>query len=211
MIAFSAESDIITGNSYICRKCDITVGGDDLLLEMYISAINSPEDRELFEMLYDKYRLILIDDAFAILKNENDAQDVVQEVYLRVAMNMDKIDFSVNPVPLLRAVTRNYAINLQKRQRKEYCVFECDEFANCIDVPSDVENKNDVEMIADFVEKMPESYADIFIMKYSCDLSNMQIAAMLDIKPSTVRKRLQRLREMIAERFLVEEKGENDE
>lgn len=183
-----------------------------MLLEIYVSAINDPDDLALFELLYDKYRLILIDDAYAIVKDQGYAQDIVQEVYMRVANNMDRIDFGTNPVPLLRTVTRNCAINFYHKIKREYGTYRYEEeilIDDRLDLASDVENKSDVEMIADYVERMPDGYADVFILKYIYDLSSVQIAAILDLKASTVRKRLQRIRETVTEKFYREEKDES--
>ena len=42
--------------------------GDDLLLGVCLAVISDKEDKEIFEMLYMKYRLILLDDAYNIIK-----------------------------------------------------------------------------------------------------------------------------------------------
>ena len=183
-----------------------------MLLQVYISAINDTDDLALFELLYDKYRLLLIDDAYAIVKDQGYAQDIVQEVYMRVAQYMDKIDFAENPMPLLRTVTRNCAINFYHKMKRECGTYGYEEeilIADKLDIASDIENKSDVEMIADYVERMPDGYADVFMLKYMYDLSSVQIAAILDLKASTVRKRIQRMRETITDKFYGVEKDES--
>ncbi len=165
--------------------------------------ITDAEKAELFETLYKKYRLVLIDDAYRIIKDYDYAQDIVQEAYYRIAKNIDSIYIGPEPLPLLRTVTRNCAFNMYAKQKREIGLFEYGEYeaGEDDDFVDRLESKSDAELIADFVGKMSPEYADIFTLRYVHDMSSVQIAGLLDLKAATVRKRLQRIREAVSEKL----------
>ena len=139
-------------------------------------------------------------DAYQIIKDYSYAQDIVHDAYMRIAQNIDKIDFGDNPLPILRTVTRNCAINYYNKFKKQPLSYEWDELLVIPDEHNQnryIEDKNTVEAIADFVEKMPSFYADVFTLYYVHDLTAVQIASLLEINASTVRKRLQRIRDAL--------------
>ncbi len=175
-----------------------------MLLSIYTSLISEPDDIEFFEYLYTRYKYVLIHDAYLIIKDQHYAQDIVHDAFIKIAKNIDKIDFGDNPLPILRTVTRNCSFNLYNKLKNEKNVYNIDDqlsIPDSTDLVSNAENKSDVEFIADFVESMPHCYADIFTLRYVNDLSCIQIASLLDIKASTVRKRLQRIRDAIEEKL----------
>lgn len=179
------------------------VSGDVLLLDLCLSVISDAEKAELFEMLYRKYRLVLIDDAYRIIKDFDYAQDIVQEAYYRIAKNIDRMDFRDEPLPLLRTVTRNCAYNMYAKLKREKGIIDLEEHnaEKSRSFEDEMENRSDAELIADFVEKMSPEYADVFTLKYVHDLPSVQIADLLDIKAATVRKRLQRIRRAVSEKL----------
>ncbi len=183
-----------------------------MLPVVYLSAIADENYTEEFERLYDKYHLVLMDDAYRIIKDYDYAQDIVQESFLRVARNMGRIDFSSRPLQLLRTINRNCAFDLYARLKRENNLMEYEEsdsVADEKDFVSDLESRSDAEMIALFVEKMAPGYGEVFILRYMHDLSCVQIAGLLDMKAATVRKRLERIRSAVAEKLYGERSGEN--
>ena len=63
-----------------------------------------------------------------------------------------------------------------------------------------------VENIVSKIEALPEIYRSTLIMKYLDEMSNKEIAKVLEISESTVRKRLERAKDMLAE--LLEKDGD---
>lgn len=173
-----------------------------MLLSIYTSVIDDPDYSEIFELYYKNYRLTLINDAYRIIKDYDYAQDIVHDAYMRIAKNIDKIDFGDNPLPILRTVTRNCAFNYYHKLKNESVSYEWEELLTIPDKHDsmrDIETRSAIDAIADFVEKMHPFYADVFTLHYVHDLSAVQIASLLDIKASTVRKRLQRIRDAVTQ------------
>ena len=62
------------------------------MLSFYVSLVETEEEKSLVEALYIKYEQDMYNVAFSILHNNYDAEDAVQEAFLRVIENLDKIN-----------------------------------------------------------------------------------------------------------------------
>ena len=58
---------------------------------IFLSVIDGETDRSAFERLYDQYADGIFRKTLSILKNQTDAEDVVQEAWFKVAQNMDRL------------------------------------------------------------------------------------------------------------------------
>ena len=64
---------------------------------LYLAAIQEPEDREKFRVLYTNYRGLMFHVAYEILHNEQDAEDAVHHAFVKIAENIKKITDPVCP------------------------------------------------------------------------------------------------------------------
>ncbi|MBQ2842063.1 MAG: hypothetical protein IJE72_03410 [Clostridia bacterium] len=55
------------------------------MLVFYLSFIDNDNDRKLFERIYYAHRKQMFTLAFAILENEDDAEDLVHDVFCNIA------------------------------------------------------------------------------------------------------------------------------
>ena len=61
---------------------------------MFSALIDDESDRQLFTVIYNKYRQQVYLCAFDILGDEGLAEDAAQETFLRIAKNMGRYDFN---------------------------------------------------------------------------------------------------------------------
>lgn len=61
------------------------------MLSFYLSALESAADKEDFRALYRRYHGVMERTALAILQNPRDAEEAVQEAFIRVIENFSKI------------------------------------------------------------------------------------------------------------------------
>ena len=69
-------------------------------------------------------------------------------------------------------------------------------------VESSVLDKINTNNILKVIEELPKHYSDVFLLKYIHNLSDKDIAASLSVGESTIRKRIERGRKIIAERLM---------
>ena len=61
------------------------------MLSLYLTLIDTEEDKLRFTDLYERYRHLMFYVAQDILKDEHLAEDAVQEAFLRIAKNFHKV------------------------------------------------------------------------------------------------------------------------
>ena len=177
------------------------------MLILFLSMLETEEDKNKFTLLYEKYRKLMFYIANQILKDEYLAEDAVTQTFVKIIENFDNISEvdCHKTKSYLVIMVRNCAINLY-RQRKNHPTVSLNE---------DVELMNDghfefdeMDLLMKSIVRLPIIYRDILTLKYVQEFSNQEIAQMLGISESTVRKRLQRAKEKIRN-FLSEETSEN--
>lgn len=92
---------------------------------MYMSFIDSEDDREKFEIIYHEYRKRMFSVAYSILHNNEDAEDAVHETFIRIAKNMKAIDDPRSQKTSAYVITaaKNNAINLFNKINERASIF----------------------------------------------------------------------------------------
>lgn len=58
---------------------------------MYLSLVDTPEEKDKFTEIYEQYRVLMFFYARRILGDDKLAEDAVQEAFFRIAKNIKKI------------------------------------------------------------------------------------------------------------------------
>lgn len=135
--------------------------------------------------VYRKYNKDFIAFARSITRNEDTAFDMVQEAYVS-ALENEEIFQSMNEYQIkgwFFRVIKNKNIDYVRKQSKVLFI-EDDLF---------IEDSSSFEediLFNDVLEKLPEKYRQVLILKYKKSLNSTEIGKILGISPSTVRSRL---------------------
>ncbi len=174
------------------------------MLMLYLSAIETPEQKSKFEQLYHRYKNLIFYIAKHILTDDFLAEDAVHETFLRILKNLDKIsDTDCHKAKaFIVIVAENIAIDLYRKHKRTAAVsLETLEFKAvypCFD-PELLENSVEKAIYA-----LPASYASVLKMKYLLDLDYPEIARILDISEENVRQRVVRGKKKLSA-FLAKE------
>lgn len=134
-----------------------------------------------------KYQLYIV--AYAILKNEADAQDAVCSAILKAWEHLDQLKDIRKFKAWLITITKNEAFQL-KRRRMELPGNEKIEMM--LNPVHDSYNE-----LWDVVQELKEEFRLVIVLFYYNDLSVREIAKVLNVPVGTVKSRLNRGREMI--------------
>lgn len=87
------------------------------MLMFYMSLVDNDDDREKFEILYNKYRKRMVYTAYSVLGNNEDAEDAVHDTFIRIARNMRSIGDpnSNETLSYVLKAAKNTAINLSQK------------------------------------------------------------------------------------------------
>jgi len=138
-----------------------------------------------------------------LLRNEQDAQDVVQEAYLRAFKSFGGFRGS-NGRAWLLTIVRNTAYTLLKKNNAVDLTTPFDEEIHGARGESDtpiafLEQIEDAELIRKAIDGLPAEFREILILRHQEGLSYKEIADVAQIPPGTVMSRLARARNRLKE------------
>ncbi len=138
-----------------------------------------------------------------LLRNEEDAQDVVQEAYLRAFKSFGRFHGS-NGRAWLLTIVRNTSYTLLKKNRAVDLTTTFDEEIHVashepVSPATILENAEDAELIRKAMEELPVESREILTLRHQEGLSYKEIADVAQIPPGTVMSRLARARAKLKE------------
>jgi RNA polymerase sigma-70 factor (ECF subfamily) len=150
-------------------------------------------DREAFAKIYKRYWTVMYMHALRMLKSEDDARDVVQEVFTALWLKCQALVSDVNLAGYLYTATKNKVLDLiaQKRVRINYL----DSLASFIEVQSNrildaITEKEMMQALEKEIQQLPPKMKQIFEMRVKQHLTYKEIANELEISDKTVKKQI---------------------
>jgi len=163
-----------------------------------LSMIEDEQERQKIADIYEKYRYKCLHIAFNIVKNQEMAEDAVEDAFIEVIKQKDKI-LPMNCSDLLSylvTIVKSRAINIIKKTNKisDTPIDEIVETIESNEIPVDeqIANKQGFEHLVAKIASLDENYKIVFEIKYRDNLSNGEIAKILNITQKNVEMRLYR-------------------
>src|SRR6266704_726321 len=138
-----------------------------------------------------------------LLRNEQDAQDVVQEAFLRAFKSFAGFRGS-NGRAWLLTIVRNTSYTLMKKNRAVDLTTTFDEEKHATDHESVnpaalLERTEDAELVREAMDNLAAEFREILTLRHQEGLSYKEIADIAQIPPGTVMSRLARARRKLKE------------
>lgn len=142
--------------------------------------------------------------AFAILRNENDAADCLQEAMSRLWQNRDRLDSLDNPAAYAVASVRNVALNMLSRARPLSLFGDSppDVADDSLSPESALGVKDDERLMESLLGRLPESQRTVVELSAVAGLSNSEIREATGLSDDNVRVLLSRGRKRLRQLFL---------
>lgn len=173
------------------------------MLFMYLSMVDTPEEKSKFEKIYFRYRKLMFYCANQILQDEKLAEDAVQEAFLKIIKHLKKItDVECNKTKHFIVIIVECAAKDIYRKEKKHTQISWEEMEQTY-ACSLKEKMTDLTEVEEAILKLPLTYRQIFMMKYVGGYSNKEIGEILDVRQGTLRQRILRGKEML-EKILEE-------
>lgn len=148
----------------------------------------------------DQYRNQLYMIAYAILKNEMDAEDAACNAILKGYEHLDQLKNPHKIKPWLLTITKNEALKIRKKRLE---LPGNEKVESLLEPVHDSHNE-----LWDVLQTLKEEYRLVIVLFYYHDLSLRDISSVLDIPVGTVKSRLNRGREFLKK--ALEEKGKGE-
>jgi RNA polymerase sigma-70 factor (ECF subfamily) len=169
------------------------------------AVLTQSESEKLEQLMQDHGRLVFCI-AYSLLRNPHDAEDVTQEVFLRVMRYRYRLAFVRNERTFLGSMARRAALDLRKK-RKE-CI-STEDMAEPSVAPQDHVRKQELTMLRMLIESLPAELREALELSQVEGLTSEEIARILGIPAGTVRSRLAQARELLKEKWKGRMEGRN--
>lgn len=152
------------------------------------------DDKLAFYNIYERYCKKVYGFVLRYIKQETDAEDIVQEVFIKVWENRKKIDVNSSFESFLFAVSYNTTMSLFRKRisEKKYVEYikliQLDD--NQVDVSEQINFDELIESIRKVIEELTPRQREIFLLSRKEGLSHEEIAEKLDISVNTVKKHM---------------------
>ncbi len=154
-----------------------------------------------FEIVYYKYRNLMMYEAMRILNRTEEAEECVSEAFLKIAINSDKI--YMKPCPktanLFVIIVRNIAIDKYRKNKDELKLLK--RLRRSDDTFFETEGEN---RIVSAIKELKPEYRDVLYLRFIYGYSVDEISAVTGINSDAVYKRIQRAKAKL-EKILKEE------
>ncbi len=170
----------------------------------------------LYEIIMRRYNQRLYRVARAIVRDDNEAEDVMQDAYVRAYQNLGQFRGASSFATWLTRIAINEALSRLRLRNRNPQSGEDDgygeDFMNLADSSPDPELNASVAELGHLLEKavldLPEQYRTVVMLRDIEELSTADTAAALDLTEENVKVRLHRGRAMARE-WLFERVGSN--
>lgn len=136
-----------------------------------------------FENFYVKYRSLIYNIAFSILKNKEDSDDVTQKVFIKI-WNIDKNKLpTCNESSWLYSVTKNESLNHIRSKKTEYSIQDI-YYIGTEDY--EIDKMIERDSFNKMIEKLEQTEREIISLKIIGNLSFQEISTLLNLSIGTV-------------------------
>lgn len=160
------------------------------------------DDTRAFSVLVDRYKVKLFNLIYRMLQNRDEAEDILQETFLRVFREKESYDPTFAFSTWIYTIALNLCRNELKR-KKRFKFFGMDLIKD--DRRYAVETKGNPNLLSSTLEKaiasLPVKYRTVFLLREVNQLSYEEMSESLSIPLGTVKSRVNRARLMLRDKL----------
>jgi len=160
-------------------------------------------EKLLFAVLMRRYNQRLFRVARAIIRNDHEAEDVVQQAYVAAYDSLASYRGGAKFSTWLTRITINEAYGRMRKNKRQFSVLEGgDPASECGSDPEDEAYRKELAALLEgHVDELPEHLRLVFVLRDVQELNTKETATMLDTTEEVVRIRLHRARQQLQERL----------
>ena len=171
------------------------------MLAILMATLESADDQQKFVEIYQQNHERMEKTALRILKTQHDAEDAVQNAFVKVIRHFERIsEISNETLPYwLVTIVKNEALSLLRKRHKSVSLGEWEQYTDNITEISDCSD------LVELVSRLPDSYRAVLEMKVFLGYADGEIASLLGISRNAVSTRASRGRALL--RNIIEKEG----
>lgn len=167
---------------------------DSVLITLYRNG-----NEAAFNLLVDRYQSKVFTTIFLIVKDQDVAEDLLQDVFVKVlhTLNSDKYNEEGKFQPWVMRIAHNMAIDYF-RKAKRYPTILLEDGSNLLNSLSFAEDSSEEQRIKDethawvrnLIDELPEAQKEVVIMRHYLDMSFQEIAEQTGVSINTALGRM---------------------
>jgi RNA polymerase sigma-70 factor (ECF subfamily) len=167
---------------------------DSVLITLYRNG-----NEAAFNLLVDRYQSKVFTTIFLIVKDQDVAEDLLQDVFVKVlhTFNSDKYNEEGKFQPWVMRIAHNMAID-HFRKAKRYPTILLEDGSNLLNSLSFAEDSSEEQRIKDethawvrnLIDELPEAQKEVVIMRHYLDMSFQEIAEQTGVSINTALGRM---------------------
>lgn len=172
------------------------------MLMLFLSMLETEEDKAWFTELYLRLHDVLYSQAMRVTRNREDAEDAMQKVWEKVIQKSEVLQAKVpeHQKAYLIVMTRHRCIDEFRRRKREK-----DKRERVIEQKkTEAADRRILEKVRRLLEKLDERYRIVLELNLLAGFTYREIADELDIPLSTVSTRIQRGKERLQKQLREE-------
>lgn len=165
-----------------------------------------------FEILVDRYKNMIFSKAFGMLRHPQDAEDVVQDIFIRVFHALPKFEFRSTFRTWLTTIATNTCltyIERRKNRRWWWLTEDIDEIKETqygdeelfLRISEGLEREDLRRQIEDVIGCLSDHSKEMIRLRFQNEMDYKSIAEKLDLNMSTVKMRIRCAREEFKEQY----------
>ncbi len=152
-----------------------------------------------FVSLYNRYKGPIYTFCVRMLLDRDAAQDAMQETFLRIYENRDRLLKTAAFKPWLFSVARNQCLNMLRKRKR--CIRLDESLAQRMQAPASraLEKSEQRALVTHFLGQLKPEYREVIVLREYQNMSYAEIAAVTKSTLSAVKSRLFKARRKLAE------------
>ena len=184
-------------------KITFTKLSDEELVKKYLATSKT----KYFDLLYNRHSAAVYGKCLSMLNNEAMCKDALQDIFLKVLINLSRFNFRSKFSTWIYSITYNHCIDVIRREGKllEINDYKLSDFDNEYSESHDYMERKLLEIRVERLEKIldaiPPKDKAILLLKYQANMSIKEIAEMLGKSESAIKMALKRAKEKSLKKY----------
>ena len=185
--------------------CYVIKNTQNLILtdEELVARIVDSNNKELFEILYNRFSKMIYNKCYSFVNNEDEAKDLTQDIFLKLFLKLSSFKGNSKFSTWVYSFTYNHCINyvtrnpIKKHEVRLPDSYQLENYSNNI-LLMECNDDSYVDKLNSSLKNMSNEDRSILVMKYQQELTIKNLENLLGISSSAVKMRIKRAKERLA-------------
>lgn len=158
-------------------------------------------DAEAFKKVFLPYHQKLYRVAYRIVQDTANAEDIVQETFIKLWNKRDELDNIDNTEGFAIIILRNTCLDYLRKSKNDYHTTYETDIQETVSLSAQIELQDNVRYVKSLIDKLPEQQRQVIMFKHWDGYSDEEIEEMTGLSPGNIRVILSRARKTIKEQY----------